>query len=142
MNCPHCGRDTERQPQLTPRETQVLDAMRSGIHPEDIPDQFGISSATVKQHIKRILRVNGFRHRGELFASFTTERHRLPDVLSPKQRAIGERIINGKLYQEIAADLKLSEDGVKKTAQQIFDLVGADDRYDLALRFTAASAQM
>jgi len=53
MKWPHCGRGTERQPQLTARETQVIDAMRSGIHAEDIPDQFGITPATVQ------LRVNG-----------------------------------------------------------------------------------
>lgn len=138
--CPHCGKDTDRPRPLTAREAQIFGLMCSGItRASDIADHIGIAKNTVKQHIVKILKVNGKARKGELLAAVETERLPLPGFLSPRKREIARRVIAGQRYREIAADLNVSEQVVKNHTRVIFDKLGIDDRFDMALRFTAES---
>jgi len=46
-------------------------------------------------------------------------------------------MISGKRYRDIAADFNLAKNVMKVYAIQVLNATGVDDRYDLALRFTA-----
>jgi len=137
--CPHCNRDTDRPPNLSQRDLLVLDALRSGhLRSEDIAAQLGTTEQTIKNHLRRIWRILGLKKRRGFYASFGDEKNPLPDILTPQQRQIAERIIRGQqTYREIAAELNTTQQIIKNYAREIFDRVGADGRYDLAARFTA-----
>lgn len=52
-------------PQLSPRERAVLDAIARGLSNDDVAARLGISGKTVGNHITRIFRKLGVRHRPE-----------------------------------------------------------------------------
>jgi DNA-binding NarL/FixJ family response regulator len=124
--------------QFSARELQVLDALRSGFTTSsDVAQALRLKPRAVKKDITNILRAKGLKNRRELFATLSSEKRALPDVLTERMRTIAAQIICGKTYAEIAADLNLSKDTVKNYAWEILVRVGCDSRLDLALRFTA-----
>jgi DNA-binding CsgD family transcriptional regulator len=57
----------ERVP-LTPRQTQVLEALLTGLSPKEIAVELRLSVNTVRQYVKEIYRVEGVTSRAELMA--------------------------------------------------------------------------
>lgn len=135
MTCPHCGRNIDTSPRLSPREAQVLALMKAGIlGTAEIASSLGLKPRTVKDYLHSIFRVTGMTSRMEFAVALAAPRHPLP-AMGPRLRQVAEMIITGKPYQQIAVDLNLSPNVVKVYAKKILDLTGADDRVDLAARF-------
>lgn len=55
-----------------------------------------------------------------------------PD-LSPRQRQIIEAVISGEPYRILAPQLGTTEQSLKNSLKRIFDLVGVDNRTQLAV---------
>ncbi|GII56223.1 DNA-binding response regulator [Planotetraspora thailandica] len=55
-------------PQLTERETDILERMAAGLDNEAIARRLGISVKTVQNHVSNVLLKLGARHRGEAIA--------------------------------------------------------------------------
>jgi DNA-binding NarL/FixJ family response regulator len=53
--------------------------------------------------------------------------------LSERERQIAQLVANGMRNRDIAAELKISENTVKRHLQSIFDKTGARDRLELAV---------
>lgn len=56
------------QPNLTPRQTRILQLLRSGLSNKQIARELGIELATVKNHVHHLLRRLGVQHRYEAAA--------------------------------------------------------------------------
>lgn len=53
--------------------------------------------------------------------------------ISPRQLAILRRFIRGMTYDEIAADLKLSKNGVRKILETLIEKGGFENKYELMI---------
>ena len=58
---------------LTPRETEVVLAMCRGLATKEIASEFGISSHTVRDHLKIVFAKTDVNSRGELVARLFTD---------------------------------------------------------------------
>jgi len=66
------GRPTHGR--LTPREEEVLSAIRSGLTNSEIASRLGVTSSTINKHVDRILKKTGTRNRAQAAArAFTTK---------------------------------------------------------------------
>jgi DNA-binding NarL/FixJ family response regulator len=60
---------------LTPRQSQVLALVASGLSDKEIGERLGLAHRTVRTHLDRLLREHGFRSRTEAVAAWLRGQH-------------------------------------------------------------------
>lgn len=73
----------EREPRLTPRQREILDMIASGLSTSEIAKELTLSTETVRNHVKRVLRELNVHTRLEAIASARRLGLLAPPGLSP-----------------------------------------------------------
>jgi DNA-binding NarL/FixJ family response regulator len=59
---------------ITRRQREILELAAGGLTDKEIAHRLGISMATVRTHLQRLYRANGFRNRADAIAHWMTLR--------------------------------------------------------------------
>src|SRR5712691_5138335 len=127
---------------ITPRNRQVVDLLLEGRSNQEIALDLGITSRTVKQHLRKLYFLAGIadgRKSVRLvgFMSGSTGRAPLPELGDREQR-IAHLAIAGFTNPQIAEQCDTSEQVIKNHLRIIFDKCGVWSRRELAARFRCA----
>ncbi len=83
--------ESEREPQLTPRQREILELIASGHSTADIANRFTLSRETVRNHVRSILRELHVHTRLEAIAAARRRGLLAPPALKPRDQADDRR---------------------------------------------------
>jgi DNA-binding NarL/FixJ family response regulator len=130
---------------LSPRERQVLDLMVSGESDKYIAEQFHITYATAKNHIRSIgvkLRIRGYGKRLKTINLLAKDRIPLPEkILTPRQYQLCSLVCKGKSYKDISLAIGGNMGTIKQTMHTAYDKLGCDTMYELCSRYTTENKE-
>lgn len=127
---------------MTPRDREVVALLSQGCGTTEIAESLGITTRTVKQHLRNIYLRMGIRQGAKRIhllnlISVSSQKSPLPE-LSPRERQVAEATLEGMTNPEIAARLGTSEQMIKNYLRSVYDKCGVWSRIELAARYRCA----
>ena len=128
---------TEWPSRLSQREVQVLQLLASGARNKHIARELGLSVHTVKRHVARTMTKLHVRSRGEAACAWRHAMHPAPQPqetqeLTARELDVLARVASGARNDEIAAELQLSPNTVKRHTANIREKLGVHSRVHAA----------
>jgi DNA-binding NarL/FixJ family response regulator len=126
-----------RSSRLSEREVEVLRLIACGARNKHIANTLGLSVHTVKRHVARTMTKLRVRSRGEAACAYRSiarlplEPRPLRD-LTARELDVLARVANGARNDEIAAELHLSPNTVKRHTANIREKLGVHSRIHAA----------
>ena len=122
---------------LSEREIEVLRLIAGGARNKHIAHALGLSVHTVKRHVARTMTKLKVRSRGEAACVYRRAMcpaapERTVDELTTRELDVLSRVANGARNDEIAAELHLSPNTVKRHTANIREKLGVHSRVHAA----------
>jgi DNA-binding NarL/FixJ family response regulator len=125
--------------ELTQREQQVLQLVAAAESNKSIARALGLSVHTVKRHVARIIAKMGAASRAEAAARWRASQQPAPpaaaaplDAFTSRERDVIARVVLGQSNMEIASQLAVSVNTVKRHTANILDKLAVSSRIEAA----------
>jgi two-component system, NarL family, response regulator DevR len=121
---------------LTKREREIVQHLRSGQSNRDIAESLKIAEGTVECHLSSIYRKIGVQSRSEAVANFAlrTNSANLLKVLTPAELQVVKRVLEGLGNDQIAGALNLSRHTVETHLSHVYRKLAVRSRIELISR--------
>ncbi|MEZ5112923.1 MAG: LuxR C-terminal-related transcriptional regulator [Nocardioidaceae bacterium] len=125
---------------LSIRETELAEALLSGVDIDEIADQLHLSLATVRAHLTRVLQAFGVSNRIAFLASVSDQvpSKPAPARLTARQEEVAHLVAMGMSNAEIGQQLEIQTGSVEKLVSEILARWKLSNRFYLAHTWWAA----